>query len=607
MEALKLNITETCPLPFSGTTGGLFLNAVTTIIAAHCTILDDYSWPPDDSPNILKRESPSYDFIIVGAGTAGSLLASRLSNLYPLWKILLIEAGDDPGIDSEIPAFLFLNQNSGIDWNYKTYPDGNTCLGFNNNSCIWSKGKALGGSSSINAMIYLRGHPNDYFEWEQLGNVGWNYDTLSAFFDEQEELFNISDPNFQGYENEWYNILDKAWRELGFISYKYNNHEALTGTKIARLLTKNGKRMNTAKAYFVDAGKLEIMKNTVVEKVLIDSNTKKATGVKIRHKSGIFADIHTTKEIILSAGSIATPQILMLSGIGPRSQLEALGINCLQDLLVGQNLQDHVILPLFLKTNKHTVIPNEMINMLIIQYILTKSGPFSNIGLTDYMGFIDTTNTSDYPDIQFHYTYFAKNDNFVLKPYLEGLGYKQEIINIIQSLNEAHDILGIYPTLLRPKSRGEIHLAKSPLSDPIIKTNYFQHPDDILSFMKAIDFVHKLEETSVFKEREIELLSIDIPYCIKHLFDTNNYWNCYIRHMATTLYHPVGTAKMGPENDPTSVVSPELMVHGIKNLRVVDASIMPTIPGANTMAATLVVAQKAVDIIKKEYDQRDEL
>lgn len=456
-------------------------------------------------------------------------------------------------------------------------------------------------------MIYLRGNPNDYFEWEQLGNIGWNYDKLLAFFDEQEAFFNISDPNFQGYENEWYNILDNAWIELGFTSYKYNNHEALIGTKIARLLTKNGKRMNTAKAYFMDASKLEIMKNTVVEKVLIDPDTKKTTGVKIRHKSGSYADIHATKEIILSAGSIGTPQILMLSGIGPRSQLEDLGIHCLQDLLVGQNLQDHVILPLFLKTNKHTVIPDEIINMLFIQYILTKSGPFSNIGLTDYMGFIDTTNTSDYPDIQFHYTYFAKNDNFVLKPYLEGLGYKQEIINIIQSLNEAHDILGIYPTLLRPKSRGEIHLAKSPLSDPIIKANYFQHPDDILSFMKAIDFVHKLEETSVFKEREIELLRIDIPNCTKHLFNTDNYWNCYIRHMATTLYHPVGTAKMGPENDPTSVVSPELMLHGIKNLRVVDASIMPTIPGANTMAATLVVAQKAVDIIKKEYDQRDEL
>ncbi|CAH2093800.1 unnamed protein product [Euphydryas editha] len=607
MEILEANITATCPLPFSGITGGLFLKAVSTVVALHCTILDDFQWPPDSFQKVIEEESgTSYDIIVVGAGTAGSLLASRLSNIYPTWKILLIEAGDDPGIDTEIPAFLFLNQNSSNDWSYKTHPDGYSCLGFKDNSCIWSKGKGLGGSSSINAMIYLRGHPKDYSEWYNLGNPGWDYGDLITYFNDQEVLFEITDPYFKGYDNEWYNILDTAWNELNFSSYHYKGHEAVVGTKKARLLTRNGKRMNTAKKYFKDVDKLYIMKNTHVVDVIIEPENKRAYGVKIRHKSGVLKDIFAKKEVILSAGSIATPQLLMLSGIGPKSHLEEMGIDCIQDLKVGHNLQDHIILPLFLKTNKNITVSPEVIDLLLLQYMLTKTGPFATIGITDYMGFTDTKENSDCPDIQFHYTNFAKNDNFVLKPYLEGLGYKRYIIKSIEELNKKYSLLGIYPTLLHPKSKGEIFLSKS-FNAPIIKSNYFQHPDDIDTFLKAINFVNKLEETSIFKELEIELLNISIRKCNKHSFKTDNYWKCYMRHMATTIYHPVGTAKMGPQHDNNTVVNHELLVHGIQNLRVVDASIMPTIPGANTMAATLVIAQKAVDIIKKQYGARDEL
>ncbi|XP_047538056.1 glucose dehydrogenase [FAD, quinone]-like isoform X1 [Vanessa atalanta] len=608
MENLETQISSMCPLPFSGIAGEIFLKAVSTVVAVHCTILDDFHWPPDNSREILEEGSGiSFDFIVVGAGTAGSLLASRLSNAFPSWKILLIEAGDDPGIDTEIPAFLFLNQNSSNDWSYKTHPDGNSCLGFKDNSCIWSKGKGLGGSSSINAMIYLRGHPKDYAEWYNLGNPGWDYENLVTHFNEQEALFKITDPEFKGYDNEWYKILDNAWNELNFTSHNYESHEAIIGTKKTRLLTQNGKRMNTAKQYFKETDKLFVMKNTLVEKVIIDPLNKQASGVVVKHKSGIIMNITANKEVILSAGSIATPQILMMSGIGPKSHLDEIGIECHQNLKVGQNLQDHVLLPLFLKTNMNMTTSTDVINILLLQYMLTKTGPFSNIGLTDYMGFIDTERNLDYPDIQFHYFYFTKNDNFVLKPYLEGLGYKIEIIEAIEDLNKEHDFLGIYPTLLRPKSTGEILLPKRPLTAPIIKANYFQHPDDVRTFLRAIDFVHKLEKTSILREMGIELLNVSIRTCNEHLFNTDNYWRCYISHMATTIYHPVGTAKMGPRNDVNAVVNHDLQIHGISNFRVVDASIMPTIPGGNTMAATLVIARKAVDIIKKHYDSKDEL
>ncbi|XP_023952473.2 glucose dehydrogenase [FAD, quinone] [Bicyclus anynana] len=608
METLQANITSTCPVPFSGITGDLFLQAVTAVIAAHCSILDGYTWPPDSAINVIDKGSNiQYDFIIVGAGTAGSLFASQLSNIYPSWSILLIEAGDDPGIDSEIPAFLFLNQNSSYDWFYKTYPDGQSCLGFRNRSCIWSKGKGLGGSSSINAMIYLRGHPEDFMDWETSGNNGWGYKDLIKYFEKQEELFNITDSAFPGYQNEWYDVIDKAWEELGFTANNYRNHETIIGTKKARILTQNGKRSNTAKVYFNKLGEnVVIMKNTKVEKVLLNKKTKQALGVHIRHQSGKSMDIIAKKEVVLAAGSIATPQLLLLSGIGPRKHLELLNIDCLLNLPVGKNLQDHLFFPLFFKTNMNNELPRDLINILLLQYMVTRTGPFSNIGLTDYMSFINTNNDSDYPDIQFHHTYFTKNDNFVLKPYLFGVGYSDEIVQAIEALNKKQDMLGIYPTLLKPKSRGEILLSKSDLSKPIIKTNYFQHPDDLVTLIKAINFVQKLEKTSSFKALGIELLNVKIQGCHNYSY-TDAYWECYIRHMATTVYHPVGTTKMGPEQDGSSVVGRDLIVHGLRNLRIVDASIMPKIPSANTMAATLALAQKAVDIIKGQYGSKDEL
>ncbi|CAH2259727.1 glucose dehydrogenase [FAD, quinone]-like [Pararge aegeria] len=608
MEALGANISSTCPMPFAGITGDLFLKAVTAVVAAHCSILDDYTWPQDNAEKVIEMgSSTSYDFIIVGAGTAGSLLASRLSYIYPSWSILLIEAGDDPGIDSEIPAFLFLNQNSNNDWFYKTQPDGQSCLGFRNTSCIWSKGKGMGGSSSINAMIYLRGHPEDFSYWANIGNYGWANDDLVKYFEEQEEFFNITDSAFPGYENQWYDILDSAWKELGFQAHNYINHETVIGTKRARILTQNGKRMNTAKTYFKNACNLIVMKNTIVEKVIINKKTNQALGVQIQHKSGIKMEISAKREVLLAAGSIATPQLLMLSGIGPKNHLEAMNINCIVNLPVGKNLQDHLFFPLFFKTKINQQLPSDLINILLLQYMLTRTGPFSNIGLTDYMSFISTHNNSEYPDIQFHYTYFTKNDNFVLQPYLEGVGYNTEVIKSIEALNHEHDLLGVYPTLLHPKSRGEILIEKSDLSKPIIKANYLQHPDDLNSLLKAINFVHNLEKTDTFKALGIELLNVKIHSCNKYSFNTDAYWECYIRHMATTIYHPVGTAKMGPEHDDTSVVGSNLIVHNTRNLRIVDASIMPVIPRANTMAATLAIAQKAVDIIREQYSSKDEL
>ncbi|CAH2051945.1 unnamed protein product, partial [Iphiclides podalirius] len=603
MDLLTSNIATVCPLAFSGTGGEIFLRAVTTLVAAHCSIVDN-DWPLDNSEEVIKKSKVggSYDFIVIGAGTAGSLIASRLSNIYPSKSILLVEAGDDPGIESEVPAFLFYNQNTMNDWNYKTEPDGRSCLGFENNSCIWSKGKAMGGSGSINAMIYIRGHPEDFADWGK----GWDYDALLPYFENQEEYLKISD--YIGLaDNQWYEIMDESWRELHFATRKYQDYEARIGTKLATLLTRNGRRLNTAKVYLQSAGNnLHIMKNALVEEIIIDSKARRASGIKVRYNNGASINIFSTRDVVLSAGSIGTPHLLMLSGIGLKNHLTKNNIPCVIDLPVGQNLQDHLIVPLYLKTNiKANVLP-ESIELYLLQYMLNRSGPFSKIGITDFMGFINTRNNSEQPDVQFHHMYYPRSDKASLLRYLEGIGYREDVMNSVADLNNRYDLLGIYPTLLHPKSKGAVMLnSKRPGMKPKIIPNYLEHPDDTETLIDAIKFVHTLESTKAFKKLGIQMVHIDLEGCSQFVLDSDSYWKCYIQHMAITIYHPAGTAKMG--DDETSVVNNDLLVHGVDNLRVADASVMPTMPGANIMAATLVIAQKAVDIMQQTYSQKSEL
>ncbi|KAG6461244.1 hypothetical protein O3G_MSEX012505 [Manduca sexta] len=605
MEALETTITNTCPPAFSGVTGSFFVKTVTALVAAHCGITDDYSWPKDDSQQILNNEVSSFDFIVVGAGTAGSVLASRLTTLSPFGSVLLVEPGDDPGVDSEIPAFFIFNQDTSMDWNYKTFPNGNSCLGLKNNSCIWSKGKAMGGSSSINAMLYIRGHPNDYDEWVKQGNPKWKYNDLKKYFELIENKFKLNEYKYP--ENPWYNIIRKAWEELGYTNNE-NDDEAKIGTRITKLLIVNGKRLNTGKVYLNDSTNLRVMKNTRVQKVILNPVTKTATGVQIRHANGHVVNISADKEVILSAGSIATPQILMLSGIGPKDHLVDKEIKCLANLPVGENLQDHMLLPILLTTNLNTITTPETISLFVLQYMLTRSGPFSNLGITDFMGFINTNHSANNPNIQFHHIYFPKKDEVMLKTYFERVGYENEIVKNIVKLNENSSLLGIYPTLLHPKSRGSILLADAdPQSPPIINANYLDHPDDVEDLLKAIDFIRELVKTKTFRNLGIRIATIDIPGCSDFSKETKQFWTCYIRHMATTIYHPVGTAKMGPMSDKTSVVNQDLRVHGVEQLRVVDASVMPLITGGNTIAPTLAIAEKAADMIKKYYELKDEL
>lgn len=452
-------------------------------------------------------------------------------------------------------------------------------------------------------MIYVRGHPNDYEKWKEHGNRGWGYEDLRPYFENLEKEFGLN--NYTFVQNPFYSVLDKAWQEIGLTTKDKETNEALVGTKVAKLLIKGGKRLNTAKHFLESFKNLHVMKNTKVQNVLIEPNSKIAVGVQVKHKSGIVMEIRAAKEVILSAGSIMTPHILMLSGIGPRKHLEKVNIKCLVDLPVGKNLQDHSILHLFFTTNLSTTLTVNMLNLFVVQYMLTRTGPFANIGIFDFLTFVDTNN-DNYPDLQFYHSQYVKDDTIMLKRNMKRMGYKDEFISIITEINKVSDIFMIHPSALHPKSKGEILLKdNNPESDPVIKTNYFAHPEDIEIYIKSIQLIKKMEITKTFKMLEMKLIKLEIEACSN--LSEIDYWVCYLKHVATTVYHPVGTVKMGKRDDVTSVVDDNLKVHGIERLRVVDASIMPVITGGNTLATTLVIAEKAADIIKREFSINDEL
>lgn len=505
----------------------------------------------------------------------------------------------------QVPSFVYNMQKTDADWNYTTFSDGKSCLGLRDNRCSWSKGKGLGGSSSINAMFYIKGHPTDYDSWEELGNIGWGHDELEPYFENIENKFDLH--NYKFNDDPLYNLLEDAYKELGVSPSAKLNDKALLGTRLTKMLVRKGRRLNTAKIYLSEAKRLHIMKNTLVRKIIIDPESKITVGVEVQRANGAIKQIWASKEVILSAGTIGTPQILMLSGVGPVSHLKDNNVEPILDLPVGKNLQDHVFMPFYFTTKRNCTITPEVFTMFIMEYILMNTGPLSTLGIADFMAFINTDN-HDNPNIQFHHFHLPINNRIALETYLNNTGYVSEVVQAINKLNEEKELIGIYATLLRPKSRGEILLTNDAVtSKPIIKTNYFQSPEDVKQLIEGLRFIMKLETTNPFKSIGAKHVQIDLPFCSEITYNSDAYWECYIRHMATTVFHPVGTAKMGRKENEDSVVNHELLVHGIKKLRVVDASVMPLIVGANTMATTLGIAEKAVDMIIRYHSIKDEL
>ena len=575
---------------------------------------------PESRPINRFPLDPEYDFIVIGGGSAGAVVASRLSEI-PNWHVLLLEAGPDENEITDVPSLAAYLQMTKLDWKYKTEPTGKACLAMKGGRCNWPRGKVLGGSSVLNYMLYVRGNRQDYDHWEALGNPGWGYQEALYYFKKSEDNRN---PYLQkspyhgtgGYltvqEAPWKTPLVVAFVEAGMeLGYENRdiNGEHQTGFMIAQGTIRRGSRCSTAKAFLRPVRlrrNIHTALNAHVTKIIIDPVTMRANGVEF-YRDGRKQIVRARKEVIVSAGAVNSPKLLMLSGIGPQEHLRHVGIPVLKNLPVGNNLQDHVgIAGLTFLIDKPVSIVQDRLQAapVTMHYVANGRGPMTTLGGVEGYAFVNTKYANEsgtYPDIQFHAAPASISSDAGVQV-RKVLGITDDVYNTVFRPITNKDAWTIIPLLLRPRSRGVIRLRSSnPFKNPIINANYFSDSRDIATLIEGAKIAMRVSEARVFKQFGSRTHRIKLPGC-KHLqFGSDAYWECHIRHMSMTIYHPVGTAKMGPPTDPEAVVDHRLRVYGVQGLRVIDASIMPTICSGNTNAPVIMIGEKGADLIKNDW------
>ena len=539
-------------------------------------------------PAIYNAGVDAYDYVIVGAGTAGCVLANRLS-ADPNVSVLLLEAGGkDNYFWIDIPVgYLYTIGNPRTDWCYVTEPD----PGLNGRAIGYARGKVLGGSSSINAMIYMRGQRSDYDHWASLGLRGWGWDDVLPVFKRSEDYQHGAD-EFHGAGGELrveerrvaWEILD-AWRdaaeECGIPKIAEFNRGDNFGSAYFQMNQRNGVRWSATKAYLRPVrgrANLTVMTRAQVRRVRIENRDgrRRATGVQLRQSDQHGRVIGARREVVLAAGAIGSPQVLQLSGIGPAKLLERCGIAVVHDLPgVGENLHDHLQIRSIYKVN-NTVTLNERARTLLgkasmaLEYLFFKTGPLtmppSQLGA------------------------FAKSD--ASRP-SANIEWHVQPLSLDKFGSPLHTFNAITPSAcnLQPTSRGHVRIVSDDAhADPAIRLNYLSTIEDRAVAVAGLRFTRRIMAAKALARFEPEEWKPGAGY------ESEEELERAAGDLGTTIFHPVGTCKMG--RDALAVVDDRLAVHGVEGLRVVDASIMPRITSGNTNAPTVMIAEKGAELIK---------
>lgn len=533
--------------------------------------------------------SVSFDYIIVGAGSAGSVLANRLSE-DPSNSVLLLEAGpEDKSPMIKIPgAFAYFMYSKKYNWQYnaESVPDIR-----NGQPVFCPRGKTLGGSSAVNAMVYIRGHRSDYDNWQAAGNEGWGYDDMLPYFKKSEtnergadDFHGDKGPIYVSNTQNTYPLNEcflKGSVQAGYPATDDFNGANFEGSGYYQFTIKGGERCGVSHGYLKpvrERNNLFVECEALVERVLFKSKDKRKVACGVEYTQGGQLQRATArKEVILCGGSFNSPQILMLSGIGAKKELSQHGIKVVHDLPgVGKNLQEHADACVLVKSKKKdgfSTSPSGLLKMLpdTLKYMRTKTGNLAN-SITQAGAFLKSNPDVEVPDIQMHFVPLLFDDCGRDLGLLSGHGYS------------------LHVCVLRPKSRGTVSLRSANPADPIkIDFNFLSESADQQIMVDGIRVARKILATQAFDEHRLE----EIHPGPEVESDDALLQKC--KDKLGLVYHPTGTCKMG--SDPMAVVDSELRVHGVSKLRVVDGSIMPTLVSGNTNAPIIAIAEKAADMI----------